>query len=240
MCSRRSARPAPRNPSSPSRGTSRGRSARSGPTGLVIVAVGVADPGNLGTLLRSAEAAGAAGVVCTGSAGGNSVDVHNPKTVRSSAGALFGVTVVEEVDPMFVLSSLAARGRRTYATRPGAVMPYDAVDFSVPCAVVLGNEAHGLSPEVRHAVDGVFSIPMSGRAESLNVAMAGTVVRVRGGPAAPRGRAGARRTMNLDEARSRLDTALAGRARHCPPRRPPTRSPSSSASTSARAPRPPR
>jgi RNA methyltransferase, TrmH family len=140
--------------------------------GLVLVAVGVADPGNLGTLLRSAEASGAAGVVCTA----NSVDVHNPKTVRSSAGALFGVTVVEEDDPMAVLATLGAGGRRRYATRAGAPMTYDAADLARPCAVLLGNEAHGLDPALNRAVDAVFSIPMAGVAESLNVAMAGTVV----------------------------------------------------------------
>jgi TrmH family RNA methyltransferase len=140
--------------------------------GLVLVAVGVADPGNLGTLLRSAEAAGGAGIVCTA----NSVDVHNPKTVRSSAGALFGVTVAEEDDPMAVLATLAAGGRRCYATRSGATTTYDAVDLAAPSAVLLGNEAHGLDPELDEAVDAVFSIPMEGVAESLNVAMAGTVV----------------------------------------------------------------
>jgi len=142
------------------------------PDGLVLVAVGVADPGNLGTLLRSAEAAGAAGVVCTA----NSVDLHNPKTVRSSAGALFGVTVAEEDDPMAVVERLHAAGRRCYATKAGATASYDAVDLVQPCAVLLGNEAHGLAPELEGAVDAVFSIPMAGAAESLNVAMAGTVV----------------------------------------------------------------
>ena len=142
------------------------------PDGLVLIAVGVADPGNLGTLLRSAEAAGAAGVVCTA----KSVDVHNPKTVRSSAGALFGVTVAEEDDPMAVLATLAAAGRRRYATRSGAPTAYDAVDLARPSAVLLGNEAHGLDPALDEAVDGVFSIPMAGAADSLNVAMAGTLV----------------------------------------------------------------
>jgi TrmH family RNA methyltransferase len=143
-----------------------------GPGGFVLVAVGVSDPGNLGTLLRSAEAAGAAGVVCTG----KSVDVHNPKTVRSSAGALFGVTVAEEGDPMAVLATFAAAGRRRYATRAGAPATYDAVDLVRPCAVLLGNEAHGLAPAIEAAVDAVISVPMAPAAESLNVAMTGTVI----------------------------------------------------------------
>jgi RNA methyltransferase, TrmH family len=143
-----------------------------GRDGLVFVAVGIGDPGNLGTLLRSAEAAGVAGVVCTA----NSVDVHNPKTVRSSAGALFGVTVVEDNDPMAVLATLGAGGRRRYATRAGAPTPYDTVDLVSPCAVLLGNEAHGLDPALGDAVDAVFSIPMAGESESLNVAMAGSIV----------------------------------------------------------------
>jgi len=142
------------------------------PGGLVLVAVAVSDPGNLGTLLRSAEAAGAVGVVCTA----NSVDVHNPKTVRSSAGALFGVTVVEENDPMVVLASLGAAGRRRYGTRAQAPMTYDKADLAGPVAVLLGNEAHGLDAAVSRAVDAVFSVPMAGAAESLNVAMVGTIV----------------------------------------------------------------
>jgi TrmH family RNA methyltransferase len=134
---------------------------------LVLVAAGVADPGNLGTMLRSAEAAGAAGLVTTA----GSVDPWNPKCVRAAAGALARVRVAPDVDPAelrhlgVTLVGTAAAGGRAY-TEPGAL--------AAPLALVLGSEAHGLPADV--PVDRVVSIPHAGRAESLNVAMAATVL----------------------------------------------------------------
>jgi RNA methyltransferase, TrmH family len=144
--------------------------------GPVIVAVGVSDPGNLGTLLRSAEASGCAGVVCCG----ESVDVYNPKVVRASAGSVFGIPIVAPRpgvvnDPLEALEELRAAGRKLYAATTGG-LPASSVDLTEPIALVLGNEAHGLADEIVAHVDGVISIPMAGAAESLNVAMAGTVL----------------------------------------------------------------
>jgi TrmH family RNA methyltransferase len=144
--------------------------------GPVIVAVGVSDPGNLGTLLRSAEAAGCAGVVCCG----ESVDVYNPKVVRASAGAVFGIPIVAPrpgvvIDPLGALDELREAGRELYAADSGGLSA-SSVDLTEPVALVLGNEAHGLSDEILAAVDGLVSIPMAGAVESLNVAMAGTVL----------------------------------------------------------------
>jgi TrmH family RNA methyltransferase len=146
--------------------------------GPVIVTVGLSDPGNLGTLIRSAEAAGCAGLVCCG----ESVDVYNPKVVRSSAGAIFGIPIVAprpgrggENDPLDVLDELAAAGRKRYGATVGGTPAFEA-DLTVPVALVLGSEAHGLSEDVISHVDGLISIPMAGSAESLNVAMAGTVL----------------------------------------------------------------
>lgn len=145
--------------------------------GPVIVAVGISDPGNLGTLLRSAEASGCAGLVCCG----ESVDVYNPKVVRASAGSVFGIPIVAprpgggENDPVAVLDELGAAGRKRYGATVGGV-PASEVDLSGPVALALGNEAHGLSAAVLDHVDGRITIPMAGAAESLNVAMAGTVL----------------------------------------------------------------
>lgn len=148
--------------------------------GPVLVAVSVSDPGNLGTLLRGAEASGCAGVVCCG----ESVDVYNPKVVRASAGSVLGIPIVERRgrgeageagDPAPVLDELAAQGRTRYGAAVGGA-PASAVDLSGPVALVLGNEAHGLAERVLEHVDGLISIPMAGQAESLNVAMAGTVL----------------------------------------------------------------
>jgi len=141
------------------------------PDGPAVVAVGLADPGNLGTLVRSVEALGGAGlVVC-----GNSVDVHNPKAVRSSAGAVVSVIVVEAGDPVEVLRELARRGPRVGATPRGA-RSFERARLAGPSSLVLGNEAHGLSDEVLAELDDEVTIPMSGVAESLNVAMAATVL----------------------------------------------------------------
>jgi RNA methyltransferase, TrmH family len=139
--------------------------------GVVVVAVDVRDPGNAGTLVRSAAAAGAAGVVlCDGS-----VDLYNPKTVRSTAGALFRVPVVTSVDVDGALGALGAAGRR----RLGAVArdgdDYATVDLTGPIAFVVGNEAHGL-PENLAGLDGRVTIPMPGPTESLNVGVATAVL----------------------------------------------------------------
>jgi TrmH family RNA methyltransferase len=140
--------------------------------GPVLVAVAVGEPGNLGTLLRSAEAAGSAGVVCCG----ESVDVRNPKVVRASAGAWFGVPVVEAVDAVQVLDGLRAQGRTGWGATAGSGVPYTAVDLAGPVALVVGNEAHGLPLAVRDRLDGAITVPMAGAAESLNVAVAGSVL----------------------------------------------------------------
>lgn len=145
--------------------------AHTGP-GPILVLVGVADPGNLGTLLRSAEASGCTGVVSCGA----SVDAHHPRVVRASAGSVFGIPVVEPVgDPAAVVDALRAGGRRVLgASVDGRAAP--EVDLAGPVALVLGNEAHGLDEAVLTRVDGMVSVPMTGKVESLNVAMAGTVL----------------------------------------------------------------
>jgi TrmH family RNA methyltransferase len=139
---------------------------------ITLVLVDVNDPGNAGTLLRTAEAAGAAAVLFCGA----SVDPCNPKCVRASAGALFHLPVASGGDVVSVLEGLGSAGVRRAATVVRDGTPYDAVDLTGPIALVLGNEAHGLPAEVDALVDDRLSIPMVGRSESLNVAMAGAVV----------------------------------------------------------------
>jgi TrmH family RNA methyltransferase len=143
----------------------------SGPE-LVLVLVGVNDPGNAGTLLRSAEAAGAEVVVFCDDA----VDPYNPKCVRGSAGSLFRLRVVRSVDSRDAVAALADRGIRSLGTVVRGGTPYDQVDLAAPTAVVLGSEAHGLAPELADRLDVAVTIPMRGGAESLNVGMAGTVI----------------------------------------------------------------
>ncbi len=142
------------------------------PTGLVVVLADVRDPGNAGTLLRSADAAGAAAVVVTA----GSVDVFGPKTVRASAGALFHLRLVVGAPGPDAIDALVDAGFTCFTTVATGGTPYDEADLTRPTALVLGNEAHGVPVDVADRVERRLTIPMLGRAESLNVAMAGTVL----------------------------------------------------------------
>lgn len=138
---------------------------------LVVVTDGVQDPGNLGTIIRSADAVGASGVVL----GKGTVDLYNPKTVRSTMGSLFHVAVVEaELLPLF--AEAKSRGVRLVNTSLQAKQTCYEADFTGPIWFVLGNEGKGVSPEVAEQIDEHVIIPMKGQAESLNVAMAATVL----------------------------------------------------------------
>ena len=139
---------------------------------FAVVCVDVQDPGNAGTILRSAEAAGAGAVLFTGS----SVDPTNPKAVRASAGSLFHIGVVSGGEPEDVLAELGRRGLRRLGADARAGESLDGVDLTTPVALVLGNEAHGLPAEIDRFLDGRVTIPMAGRAESLNVGMAAAVM----------------------------------------------------------------
>jgi TrmH family RNA methyltransferase len=139
---------------------------------LVVVCVDVRDPGNLGTVVRTAEASGAGAVICCE----GTVDVYNPKCVRATAGSVFHVRVIAGGEPVEVLEQLGARRMRLLGTAARGGPPYDQVDLTVPTALVLGNEAHGLRQPVADVVDGWVTIPIVGRSESLNVGMAAAVL----------------------------------------------------------------
>jgi TrmH family RNA methyltransferase len=142
--------------------------------GCVLVLAGVSDPGNVGTLVRAAEASGAVGVLV----GPGTADVFSPKVVRASAGSIFGVAIAVVDHLPDALASLASDGRRRYGTVAAGGTTYTdaALGAGGPVALVLGNEAHGLPEDVGDAIDELVTIPMAGAAESLNVAMAGTVL----------------------------------------------------------------
>ncbi|HEX5616441.1 MAG TPA: RNA methyltransferase [Acidimicrobiia bacterium] len=137
---------------------------------LVVVGDRISDPGNAGTIVRSAAAAGAPTIAL----GAGSVDAYNPKVVRASAGALFGVTVVEGATTVEILESAASHGLRRLGAVARGGTPLDDVDLTGPTALVVGHEAHGLAPSL--PLDGRVTIPMRETNESLNVAMAATVV----------------------------------------------------------------
>ena len=142
---------------------------------LVAVLAGIRDPGNAGTVLRTADAAGAAAVVFAGEA----VDPYNGKCVRSSAGSLFHVDVVRERDPAAVVAAVRAAGLVVLAaTGCGEADLDDLADagrLAAPTAWLFGSEAHGLPDELIAAADARVRVPLHGRAESLNLAAAAAV-----------------------------------------------------------------
>jgi len=140
---------------------------------LLLVCVDVRDPGNAGTVVRSAWAAGVDALVCCE----GTVDVYNPKAVRASAGAVLHVPVVAAGPATDVLSELGAWGLTRLATAAEGGSDYATTDLTRPTAFVLGNEAAGLElAELRPHLDGVVSIPMAAGAESLNVGMVAAVL----------------------------------------------------------------
>jgi len=139
---------------------------------LVVACVDVRDPGNLGTVIRTADAAGVDAVVCCD----GTVDPTNPKTLRSTAGSLFHVPVVHGGSAAEALAELSARGFTTVATVVRGGTDYVAFDWTRPVALVLGNEAAGLDPALVAELDAGVTVPMAGRAESLNVGVSAAVL----------------------------------------------------------------
>jgi TrmH family RNA methyltransferase len=142
----------------------------SGPR-LVLVAVGISEPGNAGTLIRLADAMGADAVVLAG----HGVDPYNGKCLRASAGSIFSLPVLEVTDTAEVIAALQGIGVRVLATTLDGEVSLDDAELSTPTAWLFGPEAHGLSPEDAGSADARVSIPMHGAAESLNVAAAAAI-----------------------------------------------------------------
>lgn len=138
---------------------------------LLAVAVDTSEPGNVGTLIRLADALGADAVVLAG----NSVDPYNGKCLRASAGSIFALPVVEEPDVPMLVNSLRQAGLTIRATTLDGEQPLDDLDLAGPTAWMFGSEAHGLAPEVAALADERIVIPMYGGAESLNVAAAAAI-----------------------------------------------------------------
>ena len=139
---------------------------------LVVVLAGVRDPGNAGTLVRSAAGAGADAVVFVA----GSVDPFNPKTVRAAAGHLWQTAIVRDAPIAEVGEGLRGRGFKLFGTDAVAPLAHHDADLTGPVAVVIGNEAWGLPPEARSLVDELVAIRMPGPVESLNAAMAGSIL----------------------------------------------------------------
>lgn len=139
---------------------------------LVVAFDRPASPGNIGTLIRSADAFGAAGVVITGHA----ADPYDPKAVRASTGSVFALPTIRCSSPDDVIDWARARALRIVGTDESGSATVDDVDLAGPSLVVVGNETAGLSAAWREACDTIAAIPMTGSATSLNAAAAATVV----------------------------------------------------------------
>ena len=137
------------------------------PTPLVLVVEAIEKPGNLGTILRSADAAGVDGVILCDPV----TDLFNPNVVQSSTGVLFAVPVVI-AESANVRAFLGTQNIRTVATTPAATRYYTDADLTGPLAIVMGSEMHGLSDAWLADADETVVIPMAGQADSLNVASA--------------------------------------------------------------------
>ena len=138
---------------------------------LLVLLTNVRDPGNAGTVLRGADAAGAAAVLVSAS----SVDLHSPKVVRSTAGSLFHLPVVTGLDIDDTLGRLREAGIRLLAADGAGTTLLPDADLSGPHAWVMGNEAWGLHESVRDLCAAGVRGPIHGKAESLNLAMAATI-----------------------------------------------------------------
>jgi TrmH family RNA methyltransferase len=145
------------------------------PKPLIILAAALQDPGNFGTLVRSAEAFGATGVIALP----GTVSVWNSKALRASAGSAFRVPVVAE-KPAAVLAALAERRIPVFAAVPASAdadsIPCSRADFSGPFALLIGNEGSGLSSELLDRATTCISIPTPGPVESLNAAIAASIL----------------------------------------------------------------
>ena len=137
----------------------------------IVVLDSLGDPGNVGTIIRTAEAAGAGGVIVLP----GTADPYSPKALRASAGSALRVPVVrmEHADD---LSKLGAGGFRLLLAEPRGGVPLYEADLQAPVGLVFGNEAHGAGEVTKFMASGSVSLPLMGRAESLNVAAAASVV----------------------------------------------------------------
>ncbi|MCG4586237.1 23S rRNA (guanosine(2251)-2'-O)-methyltransferase RlmB, partial [Anaerosalibacter bizertensis] len=139
---------------------------------FIIILDEIQDPGNMGTIIRTADAFGASGVVLTP----NCVDIYNPKVVRSTMGSLFHIPIAQVEDKIQLIEELKNKHVKIYATSlESANYVYD-IDFRRDFALVIGNESKGISQQILDLADNIVKIPIMGNAESLNAAIASSII----------------------------------------------------------------
>ena len=139
---------------------------------LIVFCLGVQDPGNLGTIIRSADAFGASGVILSK----GTVDHYNPKTVRATMGSLFHLPIVTTEDEKETIEHLKQKNVKIVATTVSATKNCSEADLAKSLAILVGNEGAGLDPEIVALADEDVNIPMVGQAESLNVGISTAVL----------------------------------------------------------------
>lgn len=137
-----------------------------------VILENVTDPGNMGTIIRTADAAGTDGIFLTKGC----VDIYNPKVIRATMGSIFHLPIYRNADGIKLVKNMNKMGINTLAAHlKGDRVPYD-VDMTKGCAVIIGNEAKGLSDELSDVAESLVKIPMPGKAESMNAGVAAGVL----------------------------------------------------------------
>ncbi len=139
---------------------------------LIAVLEDIQDPGNLGTIFRAGEGAGVTGVIMSK----DTVDIHNPKTIRSTMGSIYRMPFVYAGDLLETIDSLRQNDISVYAAHLQGAAAYDDCDYTGGCAFLIGSESKGLKDETAKRADARIRIPMLGKVESLNAAVAASVL----------------------------------------------------------------
>lgn len=140
--------------------------------GLYLVLEDIQDPGNLGTMIRAGEGAGISGVIMSS----HTADIFNPKTVRATMGSIYRIPFIYEESLESCISTMKEKGIRVYASHLKGKAPYDKEDYHSATAFLIGNEGNGLSAQIADLADSYLRIPMLGKVESLNAAIAATLL----------------------------------------------------------------
>lgn len=142
------------------------------PNPFLLIGENLQDPGNLGTMVRTGEGAGVDGIILSQ----ESVDIYNPKTIRATMGSVYRVPVIYAEDLQDILRKLAGHGIVAYAAHLDGIHNYDEEDYRTGTALLIGNEGNGLSGHLANVCDHLIRIPMEGHVESLNAAVAASIL----------------------------------------------------------------
>ena len=138
----------------------------------LLILESIQDPGNLGTMLRTGEGAGITGVIMNS----QTVDLYNPKTVRSTMGSLYRMPYYISDDLKGTINLLKEKGVKLYAAHLKGTLSYDEPEYTRACGFMIGNEGNGLSDQIADMADTYIKIPMEGKVESLNAAISATLL----------------------------------------------------------------